>query len=263
MTLYTYGIIDSSDQIKESIYGLEGSGVYNIPYCDIGVVVCELNEPVQNVSKSSVLAHEEVIERLMEHFTILPVKFHTVFDGRNSILSMMQSYYKHFTDNLNRLRDKVEFGIKVIWPADKIKKSIRNSRKKGEHEMPIPDGSLNKEFMRKKLEKYRINEEFEQKAYKFINVMDIFFSKFAAEKVLKKLKTENLLLDAAYLIEKDGQADFKKAFEHIKNVHTGFKFLFSGPWPPYNFVICRRKVNYLEIPNKKICLIKQSNIRIW
>ena len=220
------------------------------------MVVRELNEPVQNVSKSSALAHEEVIERLMENFTILPVKFHTVFDGRNSILSMMQSYYKHFKDSLNRLRDKVEFGIKVIWPADKIKKRIRNSHEKSKHEMPIPDGSSNKKFMREKLEKYRKDEEFEKKADKFINVMDIFFSKFAAEKVLKKLKTENLLLDAAYLIEKDRQADFKEAYEHIKNAHTGFKFLFSGPWPPYNFVICRRKVNYLKIPNKKICLIK-------
>jgi hypothetical protein len=262
MTLYTYGIIDSSDQIKESIYGLKGSGVYNIPYRDIGVVVRELDEPIQNVSRTSVLAHEEVIERLMEHFTILPVRFHTVFDGRDSILSMMQSYYMHFKDSLNRLRDKVEFGIKVIWPADKIKKSIRNSRKKGGHEMPIQDGSSNKKFISKKLEKYKINEEFEQKAYKFINVIDIFFSKFAAEKVLKKLKTENLLLDAAYLIEKDRQADFKEAFKHIKNAHTGFKFMFSGPWPPYNFVICRRKVNYLKTPNKRICLSKQSKIRI-
>ena len=246
MALYTYGIIDSSDQINEPIYGLEEACVYNIPYCDIGAVVSELSELLQNVTKNGVLTHEEVIERLMEHFTVLPVKFHTVFEGRDSVLSMMQSYYKHFKDNLNRLRDKVEFGIKVIWPADKIKKRIGNSHKKNEHEMPIPDGSSNKKFMRKKLEKYRINKEFEKKANKFINVMDIFFSKFSVEKTLKKLKTENLLLDAAYLVENYRQDDFKEAFEHIKSVHKGFKFLLSGPWPLYNFVILPNNSDLLK-----------------
>ncbi len=246
MALYIYGIIDSSDRINEPIYGLDGACVYNISYCDIGGVVSELSEQLQNVTKNSVLAHEEVIERLMGHFTVLPVKFDTVFDGRDCVLSMMQSYYRHFKDNLNRLRDKFEFGVKVIWPADKIKKRIRNSHKKNEHEMPIPDGSSNKKFMRKKLEKYRINEEFEKKANKFINVMDIFFSKFAVEKTLKKLKTENLLLDAAYLVEKDRQDDFKEAFEHVKSSQPDFKYLFSGPWPAYNFVILSNKNDLLK-----------------
>ncbi len=246
MKLYLYGIIDSSDRIKDSIYGLEGASVYNIPFCNIGAIVSEINQPIQGVTKGTVLEHEAVTEKLMANFAVLPVRFQTIIDGRDNLLSVMQSYYKDFRDNLDRVRNKVEFGIKVIWPADKIKKSIRNSRKKGEHEMPIPDGSSNKKFMRKKLEKYRINEDFEQKADKFINVMDMFFSKFAAEKVLKKLKTENLLLDAAYLIERDRQADFKEAFEHIKSAHAAFKFLFSGPWPAYNFVILPKNSNLLK-----------------
>ena len=241
MKLYTYGIIDSSKQINEPIYGLERACVYNIPYCDIGMVVSECTEPVQNVTKGSVLAHEEVIERLMGYFTVLPVRFHTVFDGRGGVVSLMQSYYKDFRDNLDRLRNKVEFGIKVIWPSDKIKEHIINTYKKNDQKVSVPDDSSNKRFIRKKLEKYKINKEFEKKANKFINVMDIFFSKFAAEKKLKKLKTKNLLLDAVYLVEKDKQDDFKEAFEHIKNAHASFKFLFSGLWPPYNFVILPKK----------------------
>jgi len=158
----------------------------------------------------------------------------------------MQSYYKDFRDNLDRLRNKVEFGIKVIWPADKIKKHIINTCKKSNQKVSIPDDTSNKRFMRKRFEKYKINEEFQKKANKYINVMDIFFSKFATEKKLKKLKTENLLLDAVYLVEKDKQDDFKEAFEHIKSAHTGFKFLFSGPWPTYSFVILPKKSDLLK-----------------
>jgi len=244
MKLYLYGIIDSSDQIKKSIYGLEGSGVYNVPFCDIGAVVTEIEKPIQDVTEDAVLGHEAVVEELMANFTVLPVRFQTIIDGRDSLLSMMQSYYRDFKGNLERFRNKCEFGIKVIWPANKVKESIIKALKKGEQR--IIDGSPSKRFIKKKFEGYKIDKEFEAKADKFIKVMDIFFSKFAVEKKTKKLKTKNLLLDAVYLVEKDRENDFREAFGHIKSGPLGLKYLFSGPWPPYNFVVLSKKPDLLR-----------------
>jgi len=246
MKLYLYGIIDSSNQINEPIYGLEGAGVYSIPFCDIGAVVSEISRPIRGVTEGAVLEHEAVTEKLMANFAVLPVRFQTIIDGRDNLLSMMQSYYKDFRDNLDRVRNKVEFGIKVIWPSDKIKEHITNAYKKNDKKVSVPGNSSNKRFMREKFEKYKLDEEFEKKANKFINVMDMFFSKFVAEKKLKKLKTEDLLLDAVYLVKKDDQDNFREAFEHIKGPHANFKFLFSGPWPPYNFVILPKNSNLLK-----------------
>jgi hypothetical protein len=245
MKLYLYGIIDSSDQITESICGLEDSGVYNIPFCDIGAVVSQISQPIQGVTEGAVLKHEAVVEKVMANFTVLPVRFGTIIDGRDSLLSMMQSYYKDFKDNLARLHNKLEFGIKVIWPADKVKANIIKVLKKDEQKMQGSDNSLSKRFIKEKFKEYKIDKEFEAKADKFIKVMDIFFSRFAAEKKLEKLKTENLLLDAVYLVEKDKQNDFREAFEHIKSGHPGLKYLFSGPWPAYNFVVLSKKSGLL------------------
>jgi hypothetical protein len=243
MTLHTYAIIDSSNQIDEPIYGLEGARVYNVPYCDIGAIVSVfVTGSVQDITKQSVLAHEEVIERLMERFTVLPVGFHTVYDDSQGLLAMMQSYYRDFKDNLDKLRDKVEFGIKVIWPSKAVKRHIVKTCRKA----PVPTDSPNSKFIRHKFEQHRLNEELEKKADKFISLMDIFFSKFAAEKKLKKLRTADLLLDAVYLVEKDKQDNFKEAFEHIKSAHPGFRFLFSGLWPPYNFVALTKKTGSPE-----------------
>jgi len=247
MKLYLYGIIDSSDQIKEPIYGLEeGSNVYNIPFCDIGAAVSEISQPIQGVTEGAVLVHEIVVEKLMEQFTVLPVRFQTIIDGRDSLLAMMQSYYKDFKDNLARLHNKLEFGIKVIWPADKVKANIIKVLKKDEQKTIESDNSPNKRFIEKKFEEYKIDKEFEAKANKFIKVMDIFFGKFAVEKKLEKLKTKNLLLDAVYLVEKNRENDFREAFEHIKSAnYPDFKYLFSGPWPAYNFVILSKKSGLL------------------
>ena len=250
MKLYLYGIIDSSDEIMDSIYGLEGSGVYNIPFCDIGAVVSQISQPIQNVTEGAVLEHEVVVEKLMANSTVLPVRFGTIIDDRDSLLSMMQSYYKDFKDNLARLHNKLEFGIKVIWPADKVKANIIKVLKKDEQKTLDSDNSPSKRFIEEKFEEYKIGKEFEAKADKFIKVMDIFFGRFAAEKKLEKLKTENLLLDAVYLVEKDKQSDFREAFEHIKSGPPGLKYLFSGPWPAYNFVILSKKSGLLTDSQK-------------
>lgn len=262
MKLYLYGIIDSSNQLTETIYGLEGSGVYNIPYCDIGAVVSEIGKPIQKATEGAVLEHEAVVEKLMANFTVLPGRFQTVIDGRDNLLSMMGSYYKDFKDNLARLRNKLEFGIKVIWPAEQIKENIIKARKKDKQKKTKSNNSQSKKFMAEKFEKYKIDKEFQAKADKFIKVMDIFFSKFAAEKKLTKLKTENLLLDAVYLVDKSQEGNFKEAFEHIRTARSDFKYLFSGPWPVYNFVVLSKKSGLLTDSQQTDLLDKVTQDKI-
>jgi len=116
--------------------------------------------------------------------------------------------------------------------------------------------------MTEKFEKYKIDKEFRAKADKFIRVIDIFFSKFAAEKKLGKLKTENLLLDAVYLLEKSQEINFREAFEHIKSARPDFKYLFSGPWPAYNFIVLSKKSGILTDSQQTDLLDKVTQNRM-
>ena len=240
MKLYLYGIIDSSSMITEPIYGLEASSVYSIPYCGIGVVVSEINQPIQGVSERVVLEHEAVAEKLMEKFTVLPFRLLTILDGRENVLSMMDDYYGDFRDNLDRLRGKVEFGIKVVWPADKVKSRIINTYRTKNRNAHLLDDSVERRFVREKFEEHKIDRAFREKADRYIHAMDVFLGKFATAKKLETLRTENLLLSAVYLVTKDNQDNFREAFEHIRTARKDLKYLFSGPWPPYHFVILRR-----------------------
>ncbi len=241
MKLYLYGVIDSIEQIHEPVNGMENSRVYNIPYCDMGAVVSEINTPIRQTIEDCVLKHEAVIEKLMADFTILPVKFQTFINDRNSLLSIMQSFYQDFTDNLARLHNKLEFGIKIIWPAEKMKENIINNFKSGRQKDFEPEISQGKKFMAVTFQKYKLDKEFRQIAEKYINIIDSCLSKFAAEKKVRILKTDKLLLDDVYLVEKSQVNNFKEAFERLKNEQPDFKYLFSGPWPAYNFVILSKQ----------------------
>jgi len=251
--IYTYAIIDSNDKIDESTNGLEGAPLYNIPYGNIGVVASNLHPHTQllrrkatkylgvGVNPGYVLKHEEVVERLMENFTVLPVRFLTAFDRKEDVLSMMKDYYSDFRKNLDRLRNKVEFGIKVIWPGDTIRKRIINAFSKSNANEPMSGNSPGKSFMKEKFEKYKIGKQFEKEADRCIAVVDNFFSEIATEKKLERLKSKNLLLTAFYLVKKERQSDFKEAFKRLRSTPSNLKYLFSGPWPPYNFIILIKK----------------------
>jgi hypothetical protein len=236
MKTYIYGIVDSNDGIDESVYGLKGAGVYNIPYRDIGVVASDLNGQIRDITQDSAVEHEQVVEKLMINCAVLPVRFRTVFASREDILSMMENYYNDFKDNLDRVRDKVEFGIKIIWPGEAIKQRMILAYNNGAANINRLADSPVKRFLIDAFKNYRIDREFEKKADRCVAVVDHLLSQVTVERRLEKLRTENLLLNAVYLVDKDKQNDFKNAYERTRSVYGCLKYLLSGPWPPYNFV---------------------------
>lgn len=279
MVIYAYGVIDSKDTIDETIVGLEGAGVYDVSYRDIGVAVSELKEKIQEITDANVLKHEEVIETLMTKFTVLPIRFSTIFNTKEDLLSMVKFYYQDFKDNLVRLHNKVEFGIKVIWPQDTIKQRITaaldpSSRgfskvyplglDKAKHNAVISTDSPAKSFVKEKYEKHMIEKEFEEEANSCIAAVDDHFNKIAVEKKLRRLQTGDLLLNASYLVENQRQNDFKRAFEQLKNAPGDLKLLFSGPWPCYNFITLTKKsasVDYFNAEDILGRLLKEHDLK--
>ena len=63
-----------------------------------------------------------------------------------------------------------------------------------------------------------------------------------------------MLLSASYLVDKEKKDDFKKAFEELRSSGGDLKYLLSGPWPPYNFIILSHsgdgKVGGMDISDK-------------
>ena len=234
MRLYTYAIIDSNSGMDEPLRGIGEVPLCNIPYRDIGIVVSDLDPQVQIKTKESILKHEEVAERLMDRFTVLPMRLYTVFSGKEDMLLKVKDYYEDFIENLDRVRNKAEFGIKVIWSGNIIKERIISAYKNESPAHPAQSGTT---FMKEKFERYKIDKEFEEEADRCITIVDGFLNRLASEKNLEKLKTDNLLLNASYLVDNGKRDDFKKAFEELRSSPGDLKYLLSGPWPPYNFII--------------------------
>ena len=52
-----------------------------------------------------------------------------------------------------------------------------------------------------------------------------------------------MILNAAFLVERDSAAQFDERVHEIAQQYEGrLRFNYSGPWPPYNFVNIRLKL---------------------
>src|SRR5437016_7663869 len=60
----------------------------------------------------------------MRKHTVIPMSFGTVFKTGDDIVELLRSAYDAFADVLNKMQDKLEFGLKVLWDRDEIMKSI-------------------------------------------------------------------------------------------------------------------------------------------
>src|SRR5947199_5052038 len=111
-----------SDQLRE--FGAIGIGggqkVFTVAYQDLAAVVSDTPIVIYDPTRENVLAHEFVNETVMREFTVIPMSFGTVFRSEDDVTELLRSTYQAFSDVLDKMKDKIEFGLKVLWDREKV-----------------------------------------------------------------------------------------------------------------------------------------------
>ena len=97
---------------------------HTVNFRDIAAVVSNTPMVVQDPTRDNVLAHQRVNETVMQQHTVIPMSFGTVFKTDDDIIELLRSAYDAFIDVLNKMQDKFEFGLKVLWDRDQIIREI-------------------------------------------------------------------------------------------------------------------------------------------
>jgi len=90
--------------------------------------------------------------------------------------------------------------------------------------------------MQERYRRHTHHQMLSEQTARFGRKLDAALSEFAGEKRLRSLAADRFVFDGVYLVDKNRQVDFRRAFMNVKNSEPAFRYLFSGPWPPYNFV---------------------------
>src|SRR5439155_8831092 len=241
---YVYCIIDSAEPLRFGPIGIgaEPSDVYTVHYKNLAAVVSDAPLEVLDSTRENVLAHERVNETVMREHTVIPMSFGTIFKTRDDIVELLRSAAEAFGDVLNKMQNKLEFGLKVLWDRDQ---SIR------EVEADDEDISrLKKEISSQKGPTYfarmqygrLVDAALQSRSERYVaDVLDLLRDVSVASRINKPIG-DKMIMNAAFLISRDQEGAFDTKVKSIAGKFDKLTFKYTGPWPPYNFVNIRLKL---------------------
>jgi hypothetical protein len=241
---YVYCIIKSENPLSFGPLGIgtDPADVHTVNFRDIAAVVSNTPMVVQDPTRDNVLAHQRVNETVMQKHTVIPMSFGTVFKTDDDIMELLRSAYDAFTDVLNKMQDKFEFGLKVLWDRDQIIREIEEEdedirRLKGE----ISSQKGSTYFARMQYGRL-IDAALQSRSERY--VAEIFHALRDVSVASRSNKPigDRMIMNAAFLVARELEPAFDASVKDIGQRYDKLTFKYTGPWPPYNFVNIRLKL---------------------
>ena len=241
---YVYCIIEAADPLGFGAIGLgaEPSHVHTVHYKNLAAVVSDAPLGVLDSTRENVLAHERVNETVMHDHTVIPMSFGTIFKTPDDIVELLRSAADAFGDVLNKMQNKLEFGLKVLWDREQAIREI---------EMENEDiNKLRQEIASQKGSTYFARMQYgrlvdaalqARSEHCVAGILDQLRDVSVASRINKPIG-DKMIMNAAFLITRAHEAAFDAKVKAIASRLEKLTFKYTGPWPPYNFVNIRLKL---------------------
>jgi hypothetical protein len=241
---YVYCVIRSEQPLSFGPLGLgpEPAEVHTIHYRDIAAVVSNTPMVVQDPTRENVLAHQRVNETVMQKHTVIPMSFGTVFKTDDDITELLRSAYDAFSDVLSKMQEKFEFGLKVLWDRDQIIREIEDEDediRRLKSEISSQKGSTY--FARMQYGRL-IDAALQSRTERYVSEIFNALRDVSVASRSNKPIGDRMIMNAAFLVGREMEQAFDARVKEIGQQYDKLTFKYTGPWPPYNFVNIRLKL---------------------
>lgn len=252
---YLYCIMRCSQE--RVIKGVTGIGtpsvpVHTVPWGGLSCVVSDSAVERYEATRQNLIAHERVIEAVMQEQTPLPVRFGTVADSGSPVASvqrLLESRATEFERLLSEMDERVELGLKVFWrnealvfgeivAADERLRALRDALRcqpgGGSHAARMRLGEMVKTALARKKE---------AEAKSILAPLRAIADRVADNPVF----LDRMVINSAFLVRRDREAEFDRLVAALDEERgQQIRLMYVGPVAPYNFV--RIVVNWDQVP---------------
>lgn len=264
MFLYLYCVRQQND-LDFSARGIDGRGkVFSVGYKDIEGIASNLDPREFNWEELSKKAqedlawiktmaqkHETVVEKAMGtpkggiHCAVIPMKFGTIFQSKESLAKSLAAHYRQFKTALATLKGNQEWHLKVYmtdWKAfeREVRLGSGEIQTKERTIVLLNEGAAY--FAKQEIgEALREAKENAVSVYKenIFQMIRPHVQAAAHGKILPEEftgKSVPMILNGFFLVGEKKIKNFKKTIKDLMKRFPSITFICTGPWPPYNFV---------------------------
>jgi hypothetical protein len=250
---YVYCIIEADESRGFGPIGIGGRGdeVYTVHHEGLAAVVSDTPVVVYDPTRENALTHEHVNETVMKEFTVIPMSFGAIFRTEQDVQEFLKDTADALRDVLHKMKDKIEFGLKVNWDQEVAIKEVEeeNEEIRRLKEEIMSNRLASTYFARMQLGRL-VEQGVAEKQDGYVREIYDHLRDCAVASRHNKPIGDKMILNAAFLVERDKQAEFDQAVQDIAHRYEGkLRFNYTGPWPPYNFVNIRLKLEREGAPS--------------
>jgi hypothetical protein len=243
---YAYCIVETQEELDLGPLGIgEGSNhVYTVHHGELAAVVSDTPIQLYDPTRENLLAHEFVIETVMRDHTVIPMSFGTIFRSDADVVELLRSTGAAFSDVLGKIRGQIELGLKVIWDREKVIAGLESEDEaiSGLKAEIAGSGKGSTYFARMQLGRL-VEAGLEERANGYVSEIYERLRPLSVASRSSKLIGDNMILNVAFLVDRTRQADFDDAVKALSRSYLdALSFKYTGPWPPYNFVNIKLKL---------------------
>ncbi|HZI20372.1 MAG TPA: GvpL/GvpF family gas vesicle protein [Pyrinomonadaceae bacterium] len=243
---YVYCIIESREPRTFGPVGIGGRGdeVYTVHHEGLAAVVSNTPLQVYDPTRENVFAHEQVNETVMRDFTVLPMAFGVMFRTEEDIVELMRGTADALRDVLAKMEGKVEFGLKVNWDREQVIAEIeRESEEVRNLKEQITSRAAGSTYFARMQLGRLVEQALSEKSEGYVREIYAGLREAAVASRANKPIGDKMIMNVAFLVERDREAEFDARVKEIAARYDGkLSFRYTGPWPPYNFVHIRLKL---------------------
>ncbi len=215
--IYAYGICEPAVAAPPPPRrGLGGAALRALEGDGLAAVYSRHRSLNPRPSPEHVLAHERVVEAIMERGAVLPLRFGTRLEHEERLRATLAERRGELLGALGRVRGRAELGLRVV--ARRAPAPEPAHREQSGRDYLLARASLHRRADQAARELHRPLAE------------------LAAESVLRERVAAPAILVAAYLVDAAQIDNFRARANDLAARHDDLDVFVTGPWPPYNFV---------------------------
>jgi gas vesicle protein GvpL/GvpF len=255
---YVYGVVRSSLEAATAPAGIDGKPVSVIPNGGVAALATSvsadeytpdrvetLTADVDWVSQRA-MAHDRVLTWASDNGAVIPFPMWTLFRDAKAVKAMLGKRASELQTTFARIGDGREFIVRVYVKPGVLKDHLvdQNSELKSLEAEAARATPGQKYLLQRKIEGLRKDAGRDVAAKVAAGVYESL--KAASMETVREQPVNSgapreqgrAILNASFLVAPPRVVEFQRELTAMVNEHepSGFKFDFTGPWPPYHFV---------------------------
>src|SRR5262249_34752539 len=173
---------------------------------------------------------------------VIPMSFGTIFKTREDIVELLRSAAEAFGDVLNKMQNKLEFGLKVLWDRDQAVREVEHEDEDISRLKKEISGQKGPTYFARMQYGRLIDSALQSRSERYVAAILEQLREVPVSSRINKPLGDTMIMNAALLDWYDEEALSVSKVKPIAGRFDKLTFKYTGPWPPYNFVNIRLKL---------------------